>query len=203
MELRRLKFGPVDLALGAFALVLVLMLQFMHDRHEKDFLDEIDSGRALGEEYKQGDRVLFTVYIQPLGLWGFTVFDSVMVVDQSNAPRRVFVTRFRSDKATFLRILHHVADYELTKGRLSFDGLLERRDIVTSQSGCKSLRCLFALDIFFAVILVSIVGTVFRQLPKHKLLPRCSAVWQYCLVALGLVLVCCFFVDGCRQYFLI
>ena len=107
----------------ATAIVLVVsVLQHIRQVQEEKIFHEITSSTLQGEKFELGNRNWFKVYIRPLGVLGYYVFDSELFVVESNGRRHLYVCNFYS-QYKFLSALAHLTEGGVRARYSSFDEL--------------------------------------------------------------------------------
>ncbi len=128
----------------------VLLFQCLRYLIIERTLTDVESGRVRTFKHVSVTGDFLKVYVRPLGVFGYFVFDNEVFVVDSRGNRFVRVCNFYNEQR-----FHSRLDYLTTRKDSSFEDLYGD-SILCQMARWRSYHCLFPLDLLFVTILCSI-----------------------------------------------
>lgn len=140
----------MPLALMAITLFSVLALQFVRYQITERTLSDVESGHVQVCKYASDTGNFINVYIRPLGLLGYLVFDSEVLMVDSNGNRFVRVCNFYN-----VQRFHGRLDCLMKRDAASFADM-DSDDILCQMARWRSPLWLLFFDFLFAITVCSV-----------------------------------------------
>ncbi len=150
-----IKRRSLGFVLATTIVLAVSVIQHIRRVQEEKIFHEITNSTLQGEKFDFDNSNWFKVYIRPLGVLGYYVFDSELFVVESNGRRHLYVCNFYS-QYKFLSALAYLTEGGAYARYNSFDELRMDKGL-RFLSRWKPLGFLTLLDALFSSLICAII----------------------------------------------